>query len=102
MAWTWALNWKEKKKLKIKKSKKKQKNIDQQEYQRVPNLIYEDFDNCLSSFQKDLKTISENQNIKIVLLIYEAQVMFFLFIFLLELSILEQGSSNDKKALHLL
>ena len=63
--------------------KKKKKNTDQIEYQRVPHLTYADFNNCLKSFQRDLKTISETQKIKIVLLIDEAQVMFFLFIFLL-------------------
>jgi len=54
-------------------------NLDQNEYQRVPNLTYADFDYCLKSFQMDLKTISEIQKIKIVLLIDEAQVMLFFF-----------------------
>ena len=54
----------------------------------------------MKGFQKDLKTISENQNIKIVLLINDTQVMFFSFYFFIVL--FKDVRAMIKKALHLL
>ena len=56
--------------------------LNQNEYQRIPDLNFRDFDNCLTSFKNDLQTISKTKAMKVVLLIDEAQVKLFFLLFI--------------------